>query len=111
MQVQESRGRKDFPRPKHRLVYDLSGKTAIRRLTQESNNSRPIWTPDSQRIAYGSDREKAHGSYWQPADVSGLPERLTTADEEVQHFPENISSDGRVLAFATVRPRMGAAGK
>ena len=51
-------------------VYDLSGKTAIRRLTQESNNSRPIWTPDSQRIAYGSDREKAHGIYWQPADVS-----------------------------------------
>jgi Tol biopolymer transport system component len=81
-------------------VYDLSGNTAIRRLTQEGYNTRPIWTRDSKSIAYGSDREKAHGIYLQRADGSGLPERLTTAEVGIQHFPESWSPNGQVLAFA-----------
>jgi WD40-like Beta Propeller Repeat len=84
-------------------VYDLSGTSAIRRLTQEGNSSRPVWTPDGTRIAYGSDRDKAQGIYWQLANGSGLPERLTTAEEGSAHYPQSFSPDGKVLSFASVR--------
>jgi serine/threonine-protein kinase len=89
-------------------VYDLSGTVAIRRLTQEGSNTRPVWTPDGRRIVYGSNRDKTHGIFWQLADGSGLPERLTTAAEGHEHFPESVSRDGRVLSFADVRPPLGA---
>jgi serine/threonine-protein kinase len=88
-------------------VYDLSGGTAIRRLTQEGNSSRPLWSRDGKKIAYGSDREKPYGIFWQAADGSGLPERLTSAEEGFQHFPESWSPDGRVLSFAAVRVPLG----
>jgi Tol biopolymer transport system component len=89
-------------------VYDLGGTVAIRRLTQEGNNTRPVWAPDSRRIAYGSDRDKKQGIFWQLADGSGLPERLTTAEDGHEHYPESFSRDGRVLSFAKVRPPLGA---
>jgi Tol biopolymer transport system component len=88
-------------------VYDLAGGKAIRRLTQEGNATRPVWTRDGKRIAYGSDREKPHGIFLQPADGSGLPERLTSAEEGFEHFPESWSPDGRVLSMAVVKPPLG----
>jgi eukaryotic-like serine/threonine-protein kinase len=88
-------------------VYDLSGTVAMRRLTQEGSNTRPVWNHDGTRIAYGSLGVKDAGIFWQPADGSGLPERLTTAEEGYLHFPESFSPDGRVLVFARVKPPMG----
>jgi len=87
-------------------VYDLSGKTSIRRLTQEGNNTRPIWTADGKRIVYGSDREKPQGIFWQAADGSSLPERLTSAEDGVLHYPESWSKQN-VLSFASVRVPIG----
>jgi Tol biopolymer transport system component len=91
-------------------VYDLAGATAIRRLTQEGNNTRPLWTRDSKRLVYGSDREKGHGIYSQLADGSSLPERLTTAEDGFFHFPESWSPDGKVLSFAAARTTLGQDG-
>ncbi len=88
-------------------VYDLSGKSTIRRLTQEGNNTRPIWTADGKRIVYGSDREKPQGIFWQAADGSSVPERLTSAEDGVFHFPESWSKQN-VLSFASVRQPAGA---
>ena len=88
-------------------VYDLSGSAAIRRLTQDGNNTRPVWSPDGKRIAYGSTTQKPAGIFWQLADGSGLPERLTTADDGYEHYPESFSRDGKVLSFATVKPPLG----
>jgi Tol biopolymer transport system component len=88
-------------------VYDLSGTSAIRRLTQDANSARPVWTPDGKRIAFGSDREKAYGIYWEPSDGSGLPERLTTAEDGYVEFPESFSPDGRVLSLAKVKTPLG----
>ncbi len=84
-------------------VYDLSGDTAIRRVTQEGNNSRPIWTPDGERLTFASDRDGPTSIYWQPADGSGVAERLTTAEEGTSHLPESWSPDGNVLSFAVER--------
>ena len=88
-------------------IYDLAGTTAIRRLTQEGNNTRPLWTRDGKSIVYGSDRDKAHGLYRQLADGSSLPERLTTAEDGFFHFPESWSPDGKVLSFAMANRTLG----
>jgi serine/threonine-protein kinase len=80
-------------------VYDLNGKTAIRQLTQQGKNFYPIWTPDSTRVTFASDRDGPVSIYWQPADGSGTPERLTTAEDGTQHFPDSWSPDGRTLVY------------
>ena len=74
---------------------------AIRRFTlgQEGNNSRPIWTPGSDRITFTSDRDGTPSIYWQLADGSGIAERLTTAEEGTEHRPDSWSPDGRTLSF------------
>lgn len=89
-------------------VYDLSGTSAIRRLTQEGNNTRPIWSADGTRVAYGLMSDKNAGIFWQPADGSGLPERLTTAPDGSWDFPESFSPDGKALSFGRVKPPFGA---
>jgi serine/threonine-protein kinase len=76
-------------------VYDLTEDTAIRQLTFEGNNQRPVWTPDSQ-----------HGTmslYWMPADGSGVAERLTTAEEGTTHRMWSWSPDGELLVFTVTR--------
>ena len=83
-------------------VYELGGNTQIRRLTLEGNNIRPIWTPDGERVTFASNREGTPGIYWQPADGSGVPERLTTAEEGTQHWPESWSPDGEPLLLVVV---------
>ena len=81
-------------------VYDLGGDTQIRRLTLEGHNIRPIWTPDGERVTFASDREGKPGIYWLPADGSGVPERLTTAEEGTEHWPESWAPDGETLSFS-----------
>jgi Tol biopolymer transport system component len=88
-------------------VYGLSATTALRRLTQEGSNTRPLWSRDSKWIVYGSDRDNKHGLFRQLADGSGLPERLTTAAEGFLHFPESWSPDGKTLSFATAGRTLG----
>jgi serine/threonine-protein kinase len=80
-------------------VYDLTGDTAIQQLTFESNNNRPVWTPDSQRITFSSDRDGTMSLYWMPADGSGVAERLTTAEEGTSHWMGSWSPDGELLVF------------
>ncbi len=86
-------------------VYEMSGNTQIRQLTQGGANIRPIWTqPDGDRVTFASVRDGAQGIFWQPADGSGGAERLTTADDGVEQWPGSWSPDGRTLAFAAGRP-------
>ena len=80
-------------------VYDLSGETAMRRLTVEEDNTHPVWSRDGARIAYGSDGDGTPGVFWRAADGSGIAERLTTAEDGVLHYPESFSPDGGWLSF------------
>jgi Tol biopolymer transport system component len=88
-------------------VYNLSGDSAIRRLTfqGEGDNHRPIWTPDSQRVTFSSDRDGTMSIYWMPADGSGVAERLTSAEEGTSHWPGSWSPDGETLAYMIERNR------
>jgi serine/threonine protein kinase len=81
-------------------VYELSGTTAVRRLTLGAGNNRyPAWAADSRRIAFQSDREGDAGIFWQQADGGGAAERLTKPDKETAHAPESFSPDARWLLF------------
>ena len=89
-------------------VYDAKGGAAMRRLTQDGDTTRPVWSADGKRIAYGANHVKPQGIFWQLADGSGLPERLTTtSDEARQDYPESFSRDGKVLSFARVNAQLG----
>ncbi len=87
------------------FVYDLSGSTAMRRLTQtsEGSNGFPLWTPDSERVTFTSDRDGVQGIYWQSADGTDVAEALFLAEEDTYLLPTGWSPDGRTLIFTQGR--------
>jgi serine/threonine protein kinase len=82
-------------------IHDLAGSSATRRLTLEGRNRFPIWSADGQRVAFQSDREGDLGIFWQRADGSGTPERLTRPDHGDSHVPHSWSPDGKRFLFST----------
>ena len=84
-------------------IYELSGATAMRRLTFGGKNRYPIWSADGQRVAYQSDRDGDLGIFWQAADGSGTPERLTKADKDTSHIPESWSPKGDGFLFRVTK--------
>jgi serine/threonine-protein kinase len=82
-------------------IYDLSGAESMRRLTFVGANAFPVWTPDGQRVVFESDREGSKGLFWQRADGTGIPERLTTAAKDEDQMPLSWTTDGKTLAFWT----------
>jgi Tol biopolymer transport system component len=80
----------------------LSGARAARRLTFAGRNRLPVWSPDSRRVAFQSDRGGDTAIFVQVADGSSDAERWTTAAAGTVHVPESWSRDGRFLAFSSV---------
>jgi serine/threonine-protein kinase len=70
-------------------IHELGGRSAMRRLTFEGRNRFPIWSPDGQRVAFQSDREKDLGIFGQRMDGTGDVVRLTT--------PSDLLRDGQSL--------------
>jgi hypothetical protein len=89
-------------------IYDLSGTRAFRQLLGAGSNTRPLWTPDGERLTYASDRGGTWGIYWQRADGGGVAERITTAEEGVEHYPDSWSTDGKTLAFTRIEGTLDA---
>ena len=83
-------------------TYELSGASAVRRLTFDGNNRFPIWSADGQRVAFQSDREGDPAVFWQPA-IGGTAERLTKPEPGTSHTPESWSPDGEVLLFSATK--------
>ena len=81
-------------------VSELSGASAMRRLTIGGHNRLPIWSSDSRRVAFQSDRDGDEGIFWQPADGSGSAERLTKPEPGTSHSPESWSPDGTHVLFS-----------
>jgi Tol biopolymer transport system component len=77
-------------------ICDFSGKQAMRRLTFGGHNTNSLWTHDGQRIIFQSDRDGDAGLFWQRADGSGSPERLTTSEKGVLQIADAASPDGMV---------------
>jgi serine/threonine-protein kinase len=81
-------------------IYDLAGNKALRRLTYTGNNHFPIWTADSSRVVFQSDRDGDLALFWQRADGSGTAERLTHPEKGVAHIPESWSRTNDVLLYS-----------
>jgi eukaryotic-like serine/threonine-protein kinase len=77
-------------------IWDL-GRKKLERLTLEPGfDFCPVWTLNSQRIIFSSNRGGANNLWWQAADGTGDAERLTTSRNP--QFPTGITRDG-VLFF------------
>jgi serine/threonine-protein kinase len=55
----------------------------------------PVWTHDGQHLVFSSTREGVANIFWQAADGSGTPERLTTSPN--RQYPSSISPDGELI--------------
>jgi serine/threonine-protein kinase len=85
-------------------IYDLDGKTSIRRLTFGGNNSLPVWSADSQRVLFQSDREGEVGIFWQRADGTGVAERVTKPEAGwTSSRPDASASDGQTFLFTALK--------
>jgi serine/threonine-protein kinase len=80
-------------------TYELSGATAMHRVTFNGRNRFPIWSADGKRVAFQSDRDGDRGIFWQSVDGTGGPQRLTMADKDVEHVPESWSPKGDGFLF------------
>jgi Tol biopolymer transport system component len=80
-------------------LYDLATNKAMRRLTYEGNNHFPIWTADSSRVVFQSDRDGDVAIFWQRADGAGAAERLTRPEKGTSHVPESWSRKDDVLLY------------
>jgi serine/threonine-protein kinase len=82
-------------------LYDLSGKTEIRRLTFGGKSRFPVWSPDSKRVTFQSALDGDAAIFWQAIE-GGKPERLTKPVADETHVPEAWSRDGHLL-FSIVK--------
>ena len=83
-------------------IYDLDGKTALRRLTFGGNNRYPVWSRDGERVTFQSDREGDRAIFWQRADGTGSAERLTKPEKDTVHVPASWSPKDEHLLFSVV---------
>jgi len=86
-------------------LYDLSRETLTRFTFDGTLNLNTVWTPDSKRIVFQSNKSGPPNLYWQHADGSGGLERLTNS--EFVHFPMSMSPDGQFLAYGEINPTTG----
>ena len=78
-------------------VWDLTRETLTRLTFAAEPDHSGVWTPDSQRIVFSSERDGAENLYWRSADGTGVVERLTESEHE--HDPNSVSPDGERLVF------------
>jgi eukaryotic-like serine/threonine-protein kinase len=83
-------------------TYDLSGKAEAKRLTFDGINRFPVWSADSRRVTFQSNRDGDASIWWQSPD-GGAAERLTKAPAGEEHIPESWSRDGARLLFSVVK--------
>ncbi len=90
------------PKEDYLAIYDLDGRAALRRLTFGGKNRFPVWSRDSQRIAFQSDREGDRAIFWQRVDGSEPAERLTKPEKDTAHVPASWSPKDETLLFSVV---------
>ena len=83
-------------------LWDL-GRTTLTRLTSTPGvDVVQVWTPDSRRLIFTSERAGVRNLFWQAADGAGAVERLTESPDT--QYPTGVSADGRRLIFTDESP-------
>jgi hypothetical protein len=85
-------------------VYEWGRDTMSRLTFDPGEDFAPIWTPDGQRIAFASTRadRATWNLYWQRADGTGAPERLTASTN--RQVAGSWHPGGKFLAFEEFSP-------
>ena len=78
-------------------IWDLARQTLTRLTFDPLTDSYPVWSPDSQRLVFGSTRSGPSNLYWQAADGTGAVERLT--ESRNPQFPYAVTPDGNAILF------------
>ena len=79
-------------------LWDLGRKTLTRLTVVPGRDVVQVWTPDSRRVIFSSERAGARNLFWQAADGTGAAERLLESPNT--HYPLAVSPDGRQLIFS-----------
>jgi serine/threonine-protein kinase len=83
-------------------TFDLARGTLQRVTFDPDLNRAPVWSPDGRRVAFTRELDGGEAAYWQAADGTGVPERLT-GDASVQNavtFPSAFLPDGSALLYS-----------
>ena len=86
-------------------LWDFAG-TTLRRVTSDPGNDvNPVWTPDSNRLIFASERGGTRNLFSQAADGTGTAERLTESPNAQN--PTAVTLDGTRLIFTETAPTTG----
>ncbi len=83
-------------------LWDLSRTTLTRLTSAPGVDVVQVWTPDSRRLIFTSERAGVRNLFWQAADGAGAAERLTESPDT--QYPTGVSPDGRWLIFSDESP-------
>jgi eukaryotic-like serine/threonine-protein kinase len=86
-------------------LWDLRRTTLTRLTLTPGVDVIQVWTPDSRRLIFTSERAGVRNLFWQAADGSGAVERLTESPNT--QYPTAVSPDGRRLIFSEDAPTTG----
>jgi serine/threonine-protein kinase len=78
-------------------LWDLGRATFTRLTSVPGRDVLQVWTPDSRRVIFSSERAGGRNLFWQAADRTDAAERLL--DSPNTQYPMAVSSDGRQLIF------------
>ncbi len=84
-------------------LFDLHRDVGSRFTFDPADDSLCVWTPDGQRVIFGSSREGSVNLFQARADRSGNDEPLLRSNAFKE--PDDVSPDGRDLIYETVDPR------
>lgn len=79
-------------------IWDLTRRTPTRLTFDPAPDSHPVWSHDSHRVILASMHSgQTSNLYWQAADGTGAPERLT--ESRNTQFPQSITPNGTEIVF------------
>ncbi len=89
------------------FVIDLDRYTATRITFDPSTNAAPIWSPDSRRIAFHSDRGGNESIYVKSASGAGEEIRVLENQDQLFVRPNTWTPDGRTIVYHTLSGETG----
>jgi serine/threonine protein kinase len=87
-------------------LLDLERGVLSRFTSDPAVDNYATWSPDSRRIAFGSNRKGAYDLYQKPAAAAGNEELLLASPNT--KTPTDWSPDGRFLLYADLDPKNGS---
>ena len=90
-------------------IWDLSRASRLRRLTFDPGvDTFPVWTPDGQRIVYGSQSGGPLNIWWKAINGTSRPSGLPTSPNN--QWPTSVSSDGTEVVLTELTPTLMSRG-